>query len=380
MDNLIKKKLKPFQIYVSPPHPTGNELGLLAEVVNQNWLAPAGPHLIQFEKKIENYLGNQFFATALQSGTAAIHLGLQLLGVGKGDIVLCQSLTFVASANPIKYLGATPVFIDSEQETWNICPILLEEAIKDLIAKNQKPKAIIAVHLYGMPYQVEALQIISKKYEIPILEDSAEALGSTYKNEPCGSFGDMSVFSFNGNKIITTGGGGVLICKSKVLQQQAFKLATQAKEPTPHFEHVELGYNYRMSNLNAAVGCAQWKALTKYVKKRRATFQYYKEQLTTINGISFLEESDGYYTNRWLSVMLTENLEHREYIRKKLEIHGIESRPVWKPLHLQPLYAHGKSYINGVSEAVFERGLCLPSGSQLTFQQLEMITSIIQQG
>jgi dTDP-4-amino-4,6-dideoxygalactose transaminase len=372
--------LEPFQIYLSPPHPSGNELRLLAEVVDQNWIAPAGPHLTHFEKKIENYLGNHFFATALQSGTAAIHLGIQLLGVGKGDIVLCQSLTFVATANPVIYLGATPIFIDSESKTWNICPELLEQAIQEQITKGQKPKAIIAVHLYGMPYQVDALYSISQKYEIPILEDSAEALGSRYKNEACGSFGAMSVFSFNGNKIITTGGGGVLICKSKVLQQQALKLATQAKEPSPHFEHVELGYNYRMSNLNAAVGCAQWEALTEYVLKRRATFQYYKEHLTTINGLSFLEEPDGFYANRWLSVVLTDSFEQREDIRKKLEIHGIESRPVWKPMHLQPLYSSEKSYLSGVSESIFQRGLCLPSGSQLTIQQLEMITTLIQQG
>lgn len=370
----------PFHIYLSPPHPTGNELSLLAEVVNQNWMSPAGPHLRQFEKLIGGYLGNNHYATALQSGTAAIHLGLQLLGVGKRDIVLCQSFTFVASINPVLYLGATPVFIDSEPDTWNLCPVLLEQAVQDLIAKGQKPKAIIAVHLYGMPYQIEALQRISHQYEIPILEDSAEALGSKYQNNPCGTFGNCSIFSFNGNKIITTGGGGALICKSEKLQKQALKLATQAKENTPHFEHIEMGFNYRMSNFNAAVGCAQWDALAQYVNKRRANFQFYKENLATVNGLSFLEEAADVFSNRWLTVVLTKNFEQREKIRKKLEINGIESRPVWKPMHLQPLFTQEKVYTNGVSDNLFQRGLCLPSGSQLTIQQLELITSLIQQG
>lgn len=368
-----------FHIYVSPPHPTGNELRLLAEVVHQNWMAPAGPHLTQLENKIETYLGEKFYATALQSGTAAIHLGLQLLGISKGDIVLCQSLTFVASVNPVLYLGATPVFIDSERDTWNLCPILLEQAIKNQITKGQKPKAIIAVHLYGMPYQAEAIQKIASHYNIPILEDSAEALGSHYQNKPCGTLGDYSIFSFNGNKIITTGGGGALICNSEIQQKMALKLATQAKEDTPHFEHKEMGYNYRMSNFNAAVGCAQWDALETYVTKRRSNFEFYKQQLNGINGLSFLEEPLTHFSNRWLTVVLTKSFEQREKIRKKLEVNGIESRPIWKPMHLQPLFSKEKAYVNGVSEELFKRGLCLPSSSQLTIQQLKMITSLIQQ-
>lgn len=367
----------PYQIYVSPPHPTGNELSILAEVINQNWMAPAGPHLARFEQKMETYLGNHVYATALQSGTAAIHIGLQLLGVGKGDVVLCQSLTFVASVNPVMYLGATPIFIDSERETWNICPDLLEEAIVDLIAQGQKPKAIIAVHLYGMPYQVAELERISKHYEIPILEDSAEALGSTYQQKPCGSFGAMSVLSFNGNKIITTGGGGALICKSESQQKKALKLATQAKEATPHFEHLEIGYNYRMSSFNAAVGCAQWEALDGYVARRRENYTFYKTHLEGVKGLSFTEEPAACFSNRWLSVVLTSDLEQRERIRLQLAANGIESRPVWKPMHVQPLFASEKAYVNGVSATVFERGLCLPSGSQLTQEQLEKIASLI---
>lgn len=369
----------PYQIYISPPHPTGKELDLLTEAINQNWIAPAGHHLEQFEQLIGDYLGYNHCATALQSGTAAIHLGLQLLGVGKGDIVLCQSLTFVASVNPVLYLGATPVFIDSEPNTWNLCPILLEQAIEDQIAKGQKPKAIIAVHLYGMPYQVEAIQKISVQYEIPILEDSAEALGSKYQNKPCGTFGDLSILSFNGNKIITTGGGGALICKNETQQAKTLKLATQAKENTPHFEHIEMGYNYRLSNINAAVGCAQWGVLEQYIVKRRTTFQYYKEHLAGVQGLSFLEEPQHHFSNRWLTVVLTESFKQRENIRKILEISGIESRPLWKPMHLQPLYAQEKAYVNGLSDDLFQRGLCLPSGSQLTVQQLEFIISLIQQ-
>lgn len=368
-----------FHLYLSPPHPTGNELGLLQEVIDQNWMAPVGPHLQKFEQHIAQYLGSETYATALQSGTAALHLGLQLLGVGKGDVVICQSLTFVASVNPVVYLGATPVFIDSEPDTWNLCPLMLEMAIKDCISMGKKPKAIIAVHLYGMPYQVDAVHQLAKKYEIPVLEDSAEALGSTYHGKPCGSFGDLSIFSFNGNKIITSGGGGSLNCFNKSQHQYALKLATQAKEDAPHFEHTEVGYNYRMSSFNAAVGCAQWEVLEDYVRIRREHYHFYSNQLAALTDLKFLAEPTGVKSNRWLSVLLTKNLEQRERIRIALTSRGIESRPIWKPMHHQPLYKNEKAYRNGVSEELFNRGLCLPSGSQLTKEQLYLICAIIKE-
>lgn len=368
----------PYQIYLSPPHTTGNELNSLKQVIDQNWMAPAGPFLEAFESNMEAFVGKGYYATALQSGTAAIHLGLKLLGVSKGDVVLCQSLTFVASINPVTYLGATPVFIDSESDTWNLCPILLEEAIKDHLALGIKPKAIIAVHLYGMPYQVAEIHRLANKYEIPVLEDSAEALGSTYNNIPCGSFGNCSVYSFNGNKIITTGGGGALITKSKTQKDYALKLASQAKEGKPYFEHCELGYNYTMSSFNAAVGLAQFKALDEFVNIRRRNFEYYKSHLEAANGCSFLTEPKSFFSNRWLSVLITSGMEQRERIRKRLEKAQIESRPVWKPMHQQPLFKNQKSYLNGVSDAIFEKGLCLPSGSQLTEEQLNLIISIVK--
>lgn len=368
-----------FQIYVSPPHPSGKELTYLTEAVNQNWIAPAGPHLSRFETLVETYAGSAYYATALQSGTAALHLGLHLLGLSQGDTVLCQSLTFVASVNPLVYMGATPVFIDSEPETWNMCPDLLEQAIKEQLAKGKKPKAIIAVHVYGMPYQAAEIHSIAKKYDIPILEDAAEALGSSYQGKPCGTLGDFGVFSFNGNKIITTGGGGVLITKAMKSKQEALKLATQAKEATPYFEHKQLGYNYRMSNLNAAVGCAQFEVLPQYIAKRRSIFNYYRTALEGIKGISFIPEPTGFFSNRWLSVMKTNSTSQRERIRKKLAAAYIESRPVWKPMHLQPLYQHQKAFTNGTSAECFEKGLCLPSGSQLSEQQLDLIIKIIRE-
>lgn len=368
-----------FDIYLSPPHPTGKELAYVSEVLKSNWLAPAGAHLSELESRIEKYLAADQMALALNSGTAAIHLGLRLLGVGKGDLVLCQSLTFVASVNPITYLGATPVFIDSETTTWNLCPELLEHAIIEHLQKGIKPKAIVAVHLYGMPYQVREIHQIADKYQIPILEDSAEALGSCYNNQKCGTFGEVSVFSFNGNKIITTGGGGALITNTKDQKEQALKWATQAKETTPHFEHRELGYNYRMSNLNAAVGCAQLEVLETYVARRREIFRYYKNELEELKDLSFLKEPEACFSNRWLSVLCCKDEKQREQIRQALTDNRIEARPVWKPMHRQPLYTHEKSYLNGVSDAVFAKGLCLPSGSQLTYDQLSRIISIIKE-
>lgn len=355
-----------------------NEATYVKEAFETNWIAPLGPNVQQFEIAIEGFVGNGTRAACLTSGTAAIHLGLQLLGVGKDDEVLCQSFTFAASANPITYLGATPIFIDSERETWNISPDLLENAIKDRLAAGKKPKAIVAVHLYGMPYKVDEVHALANKYDIPIIEDSAEALGSSYKGYNCGSFGDIGILSFNGNKIITTSGGGALLCKDQNIKEKAVFLATQARDNAPHYQHSHIGYNYRMSNVLAGIGRGQMEVLEDRVAARRANFEYYREHLSNISGISFSEEIDGCLSNRWLTCILTPSHETREKIRTALENENIESRPLWKPMHLQPIFEKALCYTNGVSEDLFERGLCLPSGSSMEENDLERICSIIK--
>jgi dTDP-4-amino-4,6-dideoxygalactose transaminase len=300
------------------------------------------------------------------------------LNVGAGDEVICQSNTFSASANPIVYLKATPVFVDSEKETWNLCPEQLEKAILDRISKGKKPKAIIAVHLYGMPYKVNEIQNISKKYDIPILEDSAEALGSTYNSEKCGTFGEIAVFSFNGNKIITTSGGGALITDSEELKQRAIFLATQARDHAVEYLHSTIGYNYRMSNVLAGIGRGQMEVLAERVQARRRIFDFYKQSFKNIEEISFLDEPDGFYSNRWLSCIITPSKEVREGIRLSLNKHNIEARPLWKPMHQQPIFKDMPKYVNGVSDALFEGGLCLPSGSNLTDEELNRVSSAIK--
>jgi dTDP-4-amino-4,6-dideoxygalactose transaminase len=295
-----------------------------------------------------------------------------------GDDVLCQSFTFSASANPIMYQGAHPIFIDSEADTWNICPALLERAIIERMALHKKPKAIIAVHLYGMPYKANELQAISKKYDIPIIEDSAEALGSKYHGQKCGALSDMGVLSFNGNKIITTSGGGALVTKSPALKQQAIFLSTQARDDAPHYEHSHVGYNYRMSNVLAGIGRGQMEVLYDRVEARRANYTYYKEQLKGFKAIQFVAEPEGFYSNRWLSCIILESYEQREAIRLALLEDDIESRPLWKPMHLQPVFKDVAAYTNGVSEHLFEKGLCLPSGSNLTPHDLDRVIQIIQ--
>lgn len=372
-ETVVNKK-----IWLSSPHMGGQEINYIDEAFSNNWISPVGPNINNFENDIANYLKKEVYVTALNSGTAAIHLGLQLLEVSQSDIVLCQSFTFAASANPIKYLNATPVFIDSETDTWNMCPELLETAIKDLLVKGKKPKAIIAVHLYGMPYKVDEIHAISKKYNIPVLEDSAEAMGSTYKGENCGAFGDIGVFSFNGNKIITTSGGGALVAKSKHLSDRALFLATQAKENTAHYQHNEIGYNYRMSNISAGIGRGQIEVLDKHVSARRNNYDYYKSELTPISEIVFLEEQINSFSNRWLTCVLTSSLVQRETIRLALKAANIESRPLWKPMHMQPVFEHELVYANGVSEDLFQRGLCLPSGSNLSLNDLEFIVQTIK--
>lgn len=373
METSIQKK-----IWLSSPHMGGTEQSYVQDAFDTNWIAPLGPNVLGFETDIEDYLGNEMHVACLSSGTGAIHLALELLGVGLDDEVLCQSFTFAASANPITYLGAKPVFIDSEADTWNISPELLEQAILDRIGRGKKPKAIIAVHLYGMPYKVDEVNEIAEKYDIPVVEDSAEALGSSYKGIKCGNFGELAILSFNGNKIITTSGGGALLCKNNQLKEKAVFLATQARDNAPHYQHSHIGYNYRMSNVLAGIGRGQMEVLDDRVHARRSNFKYYQTQLAALESVSFVMEPEGSYSNRWLSCILTPSFEIREEIRLALAEENIESRPLWKPMHLQPVFENALQYTNGVSEDLFQRGLCLPSGSNLEEEDLERICNIIK--
>lgn len=361
----------------------GTELEYIQEAFDTNWIAPIGTNITEFENDLEKYLSKNLFVTALNSATSAIHLGLILLNVKKDDIVICQSFTFAASANPILYLGATPIFIDSELETWNLCPIALEEAILNVISKGKKPKAIITVHLYGVPYKIDEIRTIANKYNIPILEDSAEALGSCYKGQKCGTFGDISVFSFNGNKIITTSGGGAIVTKNYQLKKKAEFLASQSKDEAPHYQHSELGYNYQMSNINAGIGRGQMKVLDEHITLRREMHDFYVALFEKIPGISvFSTSSPDYFSNYWLTSILvnpdeTKNGINREIIRLALLDSNIECRPLWKPMHLQPLYKDYPFYGNNVSETLFEKGLSLPSGSNLTDSERDRISTAL---
>lgn len=361
------------RIWLSSPHMGGKELQYIKEAFDANWIAPLGPNVNGFESAIENYLGNNVQAAALSAGTAAIHLALILLGIKRGDTILCQSMTFSATANPIIYMGATPIFIDSETTTWNMDPELLEKAIKESMEIGSKPKAILVVHLYGMPAKMDEIQSISKQYEIPIIEDAAEALGSKYKDKKCGSLGDFGILSFNGNKIITTSGGGALVCKSEKDKQKAIFLATQARDKAPHYQHSEIGYNYRMSNIVAGIGRGQMEVIDQRVSQRRANFNFYKNELASKPNLNFQKEPKGFYSNRWLTTLLTDSFETREGIRMALEKDNIEARPLWKPMHLQPVFKDYPAYTNGVSEDLFNRGLCLPSGSNLSTAELQRV-------
>lgn len=359
------------KIWLSSPHMGGTEQNYVNEAFETNWVAPLGPNVNGFEKDLENYLGNECYVGALSSGTAAIHLGLILLGVQAGDEVICQSMTFSASANPILYLGATPVFVDSESETWNLCPIALEEAIVDRMAKGKKPKAIIAVHLYGMPFRVAEIKAVAAKYQIPILEDSAEALGSRYKGQQCGTFGDIGILSFNGNKIITTSGGGAIVTPSKELKDKAVFLATQARDNAPHYQHSEVGYNYRMSNICAGIGRGQMEVLDAHIALRRKMNDFYKELFKDIEGITVFDAPNtDYVSNHWLTAIVVDpekaNGITAEQIRLALEAGDVESRPLWKPMHLQPVFEEYSYYGKSIAQNLFKKGLCLPSGSNLT--------------
>ncbi len=366
------------KIWLSSPHMGGTEQKYVNEAFDTNWVAPKGPNLDAFEKELQQYLGEKYHVAALNSGTAAIHLALLLAGVQQGDEVLCQSFTFAATANPIVYLKALPVFIDSESSTWNLCPELLEEAIIDRISRGKKPKAMLIVDLYGMPAQMDAITSIAEKYHIVLIEDAAEALGSVFKGKVCGSFGDFGIFSFNGNKIITTSGGGALITKNKKIKEKAIYLASQACDTASHYEHSEIGYNYRMSNITAGIGQGQLEVLEDRIKRRRANFDYYHTELASESTIQFLEEPNGCFSNRWLTTIVLPSLEHREKIRLSLASENIESRPLWKPMHLQPVFKNYPNYCNGKSEKLFQTGLCVPSGSNLTERQLNNICRIIK--
>lgn len=366
------------KIWLSSPHMGGNEQKYINEAFNANWVAPLGPNVNGFESDLEQYLGNEVQVAALSSGTAAIHLALILLGVKIGDEVICQSFTFSASANPIVYLGATPVFVDSEIETWNICPIALENAIKDRIAKGKKPKAIIGVHLYGMPFKVDEVLAIANKYQIPLIEDSAEALGSVFKGKPCGTFGTFGILSFNGNKIITTSGGGALVTNSIEYKEKAVYLATQARDEAPHYQHSEIGYNYRMSNICAGIGRGQMEVLDEHIAGRRKMNLFYKDLFENIDKVEiFNEPNSDYFSNYWLSTIVLKDFETREKLRLALEKENIESRPLWKPMHLQPVFIESPYYGERVAENLFNTGLCLPSGSNLTDNERDRIKKVI---
>ena len=370
------------KIWLSSPHMGGHEEEFVAKAFEENWIAPLGPNVNGFESDLENYLGQQKYVGVLSSGTAAIHLALVQLGVSRGDEVICQSFTFCGSANPIMYQGATPVFVDSEPTTWNMCPKALETAIADRIAKGKMPKAIIPVHLYGMPYLVDEVAAVAEKYKIPIIEDAAESLGSIYKSKNCGTFGEFSALSFNGNKIITTSGGGALVCQSKAAKEKTVFYSTQARDQAPHYQHSKIGFNYRMSNISAGIGRGQMLVLDEHVKLRRGMHQFYKDLFQNIEGVKVLTEpSEDFFSNHWLSAILVDpeqtNGVDREQIRLHLETYNIESRPLWKPMHLQPVFKDMPYYGGKVAQRLFKNGLCLPSGSNLTNEDRNRIKTAI---
>jgi dTDP-4-amino-4,6-dideoxygalactose transaminase len=357
------------KIYLSSPHMGGGEMKYIQEAFNENWIAPLGPNVNEFEKEVASY-SDIAYSAALSSGTAALHLALIILGVEQDDEVLCSTFTFSATANAIAYQKAKPIFIDSEKDTWNICPLTLEKAIKDRIISGSKPKAAIIVHLYGMPAKMDELLAVCQKYEIPMIEDAAEALGSAYKGKKMGTFGELGVFSYNGNKIITTSGGGSLVSNNLEHIQKARFLATQARDDAPHYQHSQIGYNYRMSNIVAGIGRGQLEVLNQHIGLRRAQNQWYKDLFAPYSFIKvFSEPSADYFSNHWLTCIQVSENEHgvtRESIRLACEAQNIECRPLWKPMHQQPIFKAYTAYLNGVSESLFETGLCLPSGSNLS--------------
>lgn len=365
----------PYKIYLSPPHMSGREMKYIQEAFDSNWIAPIGPNIDAFDEELCQYTGSRH-ALAVSSGTAALHLALLAIGVGRGDIVLCQSLTFVATANPIMYVGATPVFIDSEPVTWNMCPNALEDAIMHYLSIGKKPKAVIVVHLYGMPAMLREILYLCEKYGILLIEDAAEALGSEYQGRKAGTFGNIGILSFNGNKIITTSGGGAILSDSAEYIEKARFLATQAREPVLHYEHRMVGYNYRMSNICAGIGRGQLEVVDDRVRQRRANFQFYQFSLRKIPGIGFQNGVADPFSNRWLTALTVEK-EKALLIQKALLANGIESRPVWKPMHCQKIYETLPRFGGSVSEKLFNRGLCLPSGSNLSDDDKRLVARIV---
>ncbi|CAH0274980.1 Putative pyridoxal phosphate-dependent aminotransferase EpsN [Chryseobacterium sp. Bi04] len=367
---------------LSPPHLGGSELQYIQTALDTNGVSQYGSNIDGFEKRLENYLGKDSFVTALSSGTAAIHLALRLLNVEEGDFVICQSFTFVASANPILYQRAIPVFVDSEASTWNMCPNALEDAVKYCLQQGKKPKAIIAVSSYGMPFMVDEVLEVSRKYEIPVIEDSAGALGSTYKNRPCGTFGDLSVISFNGNKIITTSGGGILISRSKANKERAFSFSTQANENKDYYSYSDIGYNYRMSNISAGIGIGQLDVLEDRILKRRENHEFYQGIFENDETINLLEEpGEDFFSNYWLNTVTIEGNKSgmtKEKLKKIFSENNIETRYLWKPMHLQTLYKGYNFFGDNICGMLFEAGLCLPSGSNLSVEDKNRIADVLK--
>lgn len=369
------------KIHLSPPDIGLEEKIRVEEAIESNWVAPEGPFIVEFEKRLAKYFGKEH-VLALNSGTSAIHLGLKLLGVEPEDFVIVPTFSFCAAVNPVLYLNANPVFVDCEESTWGLDPGLLEESILDCIKAFHKPKAIVLVHSYGMPAKIKEIVEISDKYDVPILEDGAESMGSLYNDRLVGSIGDISVLSFNGNKVLTTGGGGALILPDKKSYDKALKWATQSKEPTPYYHHEELGYNYRIGNVSAAIGVGQFAQLQQRIENKQRIHKSYNQILSEIPGLSFFINGPDCISNHWLSILLVDN----DFIDKtnlqlceELSKRNIEARPVWQPLHLQPLYKKYRNYVNGNAENLFSKGLCLPSGSALKDEQLDFITLAIKE-
>ncbi|VDH17457.1 UDP-4-amino-4-deoxy-L-arabinose--oxoglutarate aminotransferase [Algoriella xinjiangensis] len=371
------------KIWLSSPHLSGNEMKYIQDAFDKNWITSIGDNIDGFESDIQKALNTSNPIVALNSCTSVLHLALIMLGVKQNDEVITQTLTFCGSTNPIVYCGATPVFVDSEKDTWNLCPVALEEAIKDRIAKGKTPKAILAVHLYGMPYKVNEVHAVADKYNIPVIEDAAEALGSTFNGKSCGTFGRFGALSFNGNKIITTSGGGALVCDTQEDKDKAVFLATQARDNAPHYQHSHIGYNYRMSNIVAGIGRGQMEVLQDRVAARRAMNKFYQELFADIDGVTvFIEPTEDYFSNHWLSAIIVDPKIAgitREDLRLALLEDDIESRPLWKPMHMQPIFANSPYYGTNVSEELFENGLCLPSGSNLTDEERERISKKIKE-
>lgn len=371
------------KIWLSLAHMGGNEQKYIREAFDTNWVVPLGPNVNGLESDLKAFLGGSHHVVALSAGTAALHLALVQCGVGHGDEVICQSFTFAASANPITYLGGKPIFVDSEADTWNMSPVHLQEAIEDRIATmGKKPKAIIPVHLYGMPAKMDEIMAIANRYEIPVIEDAAEALGSSFNGVMCGTFGLFGILSFNGNKIITTSGGGALVCATAEQAAKTIFLATQARDNAPHYQHSEIGYNYRMSNICAGIGRGQCEVLPLRVERRREINEIYRKAFEGIKGISLqTEPNEKYFSNYWLTSILVNPAQTggvtREDIRLECERANIETRPLWKPMHLQPVFASAPFYGDGTSEQLFDDGLCLPSGSILTDEQINRVIGVI---